>query len=783
MRKVLSFTVMILTVVGLNSALAQKGVTQTSTPENVSIISIDNPTYSLHGEKSVVATLQNNGNTTITSLDLQYSIDNQNPITETISNIEIAPGEVFTHSFSQLWNATPGNYTINVEVLGENNRLVPQNMMEKTIHTASRSVPNLPLFEHFTASTCPPCYSFNSQFTPFLNEHQGEFAIVKYAMNWPGAGDPYYIADGGIRRTYYNVSGVPSLFLGGVPVATSISTITNRLNSELNKEAFFEIDAEAVIDQNNNVTTAITVTPYMNASNLTLHAAVTERHTTGNVGTNGETNFYYVLMKMIPNGQGTTFTAIDGVETKFTLSANLTNTNVEEFDDLMIVVFIQDESNQEILQSFMDDISNIEVGTDLLVEKIDMETLFLAGEQDVSATVKNVGNATITSFDISVQINDGSPFTETVSDVNIPTNSSYTHSFSQPLDVNAGLHSVSVFISDVNGEGDDDNPLNDASYLSISGAANSVNRIPLFEIFTSSTSNPSHDFNVNIFDPFFDEHVNEINVIKFPMNTPGSGDPYYTTEVKTRKDFYNTNTVPSVFVNGVSTPTTLEGITTAYNSQSTKNSFFEINGTAYATDKERIYATVTITSHITTLSPITLHVFVFEHETTGNIGTNGETVFRNTFMKIISGADGKSFFTQLGEETTFDLAGLLNKANVEDLTNLSIVAIIQDNNTKEVLQSSTIKADFKTTGIETTNLADITIYPNPAHNQFNIQSLSNDAIASVEVFDITGKVVYKKQFGGVQNHVVINLSQPRGLYMVKITDESGKIALKKLIMN
>jgi len=114
------------------------------------------------------------------------------------------------------------------------------NSLAKQIHIASQSVANLPLFESFTSSTCGPCNTFNSNtFSPFLNSHIGEYAIIKYQMSWPPPGDPYYTAEGGVRRAYYGVTGVPSLFTGGSATSTSAVGLENALYDSSSKGCLF----------------------------------------------------------------------------------------------------------------------------------------------------------------------------------------------------------------------------------------------------------------------------------------------------------------------------------------------------------------------------------------------------------------------------------------------------------------------------------------------------------------------------------------------------------------
>jgi hypothetical protein len=87
------------------------------------------------------------------------------------------------------------------------------------------------------------------------------------------------------------------------------------------------------------------------SGNFTLHIAVVEKTTTGNATSNGETEFKNVMMKMVPDANGTAVNATDGTQFTERKSASLNGTNIEEYTDLEVVVFIQDDSTKFVLQS------------------------------------------------------------------------------------------------------------------------------------------------------------------------------------------------------------------------------------------------------------------------------------------------------------------------------------------------------------------------------------------------------------------------------------------------
>ena len=82
-----------------------------------------------------------------------------------------------------------------------------------------------------------------------------------------------------------------------------------------------------------------------------MHTAVVEKVTTGNVATNGETQFEHVMMKMLPDANGTGFNFGANQAFQQSFSYDMSSTNVEEMDDLAVVIFVQDDGSKKIMQA------------------------------------------------------------------------------------------------------------------------------------------------------------------------------------------------------------------------------------------------------------------------------------------------------------------------------------------------------------------------------------------------------------------------------------------------
>jgi len=335
--------------------------------DDISLISPDNNDaalqsinvnpYSAPANIDIKCTFNNIGINTVTTADLNYQIDNGTVITENMSGLSLTTTQSQDYTFTTPWTATSGNYNLKVWVSNMNGNGNDDDQTNDTLnlimHIATQSVTRTPLYEEFTSSTCGPCATFNSTYftTDFLNNNAGNFTIIKYQMSWPDPGDPYYTAEGGVRRAYYGVSGVPTLY---IDAKEGTHFNTNQLQSDLDNElsvpTFFTMSADFQLTGNNiNVNTDIT--PYVDASDFTVQIAVVEKTTTGNTGNNGEGEFHYVMMKMLPDASGTNMNFITGTPENVNESFDMSSTFTEELNDLAVVVFIQNDETKEVFQS------------------------------------------------------------------------------------------------------------------------------------------------------------------------------------------------------------------------------------------------------------------------------------------------------------------------------------------------------------------------------------------------------------------------------------------------
>jgi len=325
------------------------------------VVSIDIPDLAISGTViDPTASVTNTGYETVT-FDVTFEIiDGTAVYSELFTVTDLAPLETEIITFPA-WTAVIGNYVVEVSTNLVNDENPANDMLSQTLGVASGLVPKKPLYEVFTSSTCPPCPAANEIIDGVLEENPGEWTLIKYQMNWPGAGDPYYTAEGGVRRDYYGVASVPDLYVNSDQISPAGSLTQAIFDQYAAEETALEIDiTEASIDDDNIVTVSTDLTSIVGyAEGLTAHIVVVEKLTTGNVGTNGEEEFHYVMMKMLPDASGTTLDALtSGVPVTLTESSDMDDTNMEEPDDLAVIVFVQDDIDKSVVQSEMLDVTD-----------------------------------------------------------------------------------------------------------------------------------------------------------------------------------------------------------------------------------------------------------------------------------------------------------------------------------------------------------------------------------------------------------------------------------------
>ena len=310
----------------------------------------------------------------------------------------------------------------------------------------------------------------------------------------------------------------------------------------------------------------------------------------------------------------------------------------------------------------------------------------------IANIVKNCGSAAITSAEVGYKIDTLPAVISTTFPVITTGNSSIIQSNTNFIPTSTGTYSFKFWVSKPNG-GIDAYATDDTVFGVMYVASQSVHKTPLFEEFTSSTATPCASFNSGVFYPFTTSASDSMNFIKYQQDFPGSGDPYSNSFAVARRNYYNLNSIPTVCAQGQQAVWSSSDAATISNLQhyismaNLEIGEFDISATPTYSGK-KIKIPITINPYLTR-SKLTLQVVVCEKMTTGNTGTNGETKFYHVEMAMAPNANGTkiNFTDGIPYINTFNLD--MTSTHVEQMSDLAVVAFIQDDSTKEILQSIT----------------------------------------------------------------------------------------------
>lgn len=211
---------------------------------------------------------------------------------------------------------------------------------------------------------------------------------------------------------------------------------------------------------------------------------------------------------------------------------------------------------------------------------------------------------------------------------------------------------------------------------------------PCLEHFTASTCPPCGAWAPE-FRRILSGYQGQYTIIRYQMYWPGTGDPYYFAESKKRRDYYTITGVPGLTYNGVKqVPYAQNFSTQKMDSLLLRLTGIKIEITASVNQDKIVTATVTITPEITYAAGLVAQIVVMEGVTTQNATTNGERGFDHVTMGFMPNADGTVLQALVpGQPVTLTYTFDMKTTHMETANDLLVAAFVQNNATKEVLQS------------------------------------------------------------------------------------------------
>lgn len=225
--------------------------------------------------------------------------------------------------------------------------------------SAQNTYKRLSVLEEFTSATCPPCVNAGLVLKDVIMP-SNNVVSVRFHMNWPAPNDPWNLdnpTDNDSRRTYYGVTGIPDGYLNGKKVSvTSAPTLISAIQTDNAKMSPIEVTVtDSKSASGGTVTVKLKTNVDLKAHKL--HVAVVSYfaempdlpQTLAN--SNGETEFYDAMNKMLPNAGGTALSMAANEEKTFTFTYNSKTAPTWPTGMQYVVAYVQTNSTKEVLNA------------------------------------------------------------------------------------------------------------------------------------------------------------------------------------------------------------------------------------------------------------------------------------------------------------------------------------------------------------------------------------------------------------------------------------------------
>ncbi len=420
---------------------------------------------------------------------------------------------------------------------------------------------------------------------------------------------------------------------------------------------------------------------------------------------------------------------------------------------------------------------------------------------DLQMSLLNLGEQTLTSLDIHYQVSGSSIETASISGLNASTLDTMYLIHPVPWAPSApGTYTVRLWADNINGN-PDVNPFNDTITLQMDVFDDVTVKKPLLEIFGGADCGACAPLAEDL-DRFtdaweFNANSGSISCIEY-QTFPN--DPSNNSDGQIRDTFYSVTGYPDEQLWEVSDYKDIlldDGFKTfkpffnySESPLSSYPAFVDIDVSAF-TSGNTIHVDVEINPLVDfPESDIVLHIAVCEKEYTFTGGSTSQTVFKQVMRKMLPDAYGSLIGPMsqgspinISESYTFTIGGVADGSyNLwTNMQNLEVVAFLQVESTREILQSASISSQ-DITGITDLDTPMPQLYPNPATSNTQI-IVEAGTSGNVELISLSGKLLKKINITPSATQVEIDLSNlSGGVYLVRFSDENGKSQTSQLVV-
>ena len=234
----------------------------------------------------------------------------------------------------------------------------------------AQTAPRSGLIEEFSSSSCPPCATMFKQFHPasvsiHANDPVARVNVISYQLNFPRSNNPSYNQHAQQRYDNTGTADLPTVRVNGVDMNTTASEqqFYSAMEASRDKPSQFEITGFYSINgTDSQLDVHAAIKPLVSMSgNFRVHMAVVERHYTNTAATIDMKEYYSVMRRMIPDGDGraeTNWTANKLRTYTYSFPFAVSNPPAQGSFDFWgnpymsdLIVFIEERNTREILQS------------------------------------------------------------------------------------------------------------------------------------------------------------------------------------------------------------------------------------------------------------------------------------------------------------------------------------------------------------------------------------------------------------------------------------------------
>jgi len=424
---------------------------------------------------------------------------------------------------------------------------------------------------------------------------------------------------------------------------------------------------------------------------------------------------------------------------------------------------------------------------DISLSSLDIDPIILAGDVTISGTVTNEGYNDVTSFDIAW--NDGNGANTQTFAMTVAAGQTMNFSHDTKLAAVVGNdYNLNVCVTAAG----DLNADNNCVDVLASCASQEGTRLPLMEVYTSSTCPPCLTLAMTGFGGgglvqyLKDANANaetgaDLAIISYQVNWPGNGDHAWNAEVETRRAYYGVTGAPTLFVDAQ-----VSDLPSDVTNAAAVPTYVDLGATHIISGNE-VVVDVQVSPYATyTNAQLQIAILDDEYAAGGAADefTNGETEFHHVFRKHLPDANG----------TTIDLEGGTGYMTTESYTTNEVASgfpaqgsfdthIGSEREVVVFLQGadgSILNAAvsvLQTSGVNDLGGKEFNVFPNPTNGLTTIE-IEDNSKAFYTVYTMTGQVL---RTGNIEGTTTLDLSNLNtGCYMISLKDENNNLGVSKI---